>query len=81
MYAIILYFYLFEREMKMNENTMRHANLMQNIGPTAYRGPKTSKPRRAGRGRGKPLPEGEEGVLEEGRKISLDHLRPKGWWD
>ena len=29
----------------------------------------------------KPLPEGEERVLEEGRKTSLDHLRPKGWWD
>ena len=26
----------------------------------------------------KPLPEGEEGVLEEGRKISLDRLSPKG---
>ena len=40
----------------------------------------------AGRGRGclliggsdKPLPEGEEGVVEEGRKISLDRLSPKG---
>ena len=40
----------------------------------------------AGRGReclfigssDKPLPEGEEGVVEEGRKISLDRLSPKG---
>ena len=29
----------------------------------------------------KPVPEGEEGVLEEEREISLDHLRPEGWWD
>ena len=29
----------------------------------------------------RPFPEGEEGVLEEGRKISLDHLRPTGSWD
>ena len=34
-----------------------------------------------GKGRGKPLPEGEEGVLEAGRKISLDRLRPEGWRD
>ena len=26
----------------------------------------------------KPLPEGEEGVVEEGRIISLDHLSPRG---
>ena len=29
-------------------------------------------------GRGKPLPEGEEGVVEEERGISLDRLSPKG---
>ena len=29
-------------------------------------------------GRGKPFPEGEEGVVEEERKISLDRLSPKG---
>ena len=29
----------------------------------------------------KPLPEGEEGAEEEERRISLDHLRPEGWWD
>ena len=37
-----------------------------------------SKSRGGGRGRGKPLPEGEEGVVEEGRGIALDHLSPRG---
>ena len=26
----------------------------------------------------KPLPEGEEGVVEEGRGLALDHLSPRG---
>ena len=37
----------------------------------------TRGPSRPGPGEGV----GEEGFLEEERKISLDHLRPEGWWD
>ena len=37
-----------------------------------------SRSRGGGRGRGKPLPEGEEGVVEEGRGLALDHLSPRG---
>ena len=46
--------------------------------PLPPRGPRQKK-LREGRGR-VPLPEGKR-VLEEERKISLDHLRPEGWWD
>ena len=28
-----------------------------------------------------PSPKGKKGLLEEGRKTSLDRLRPKGWLD
>ena len=35
-------------------------------------------PRGGGRGKGNPLPEGEERGLEEGKRGSLNHSRPKG---
>eukprot|EP00959_Pyramimonas_sp_CCMP1952_P386247 8095125-Pyramimonas_sp.AAC.1 len=37
-----------------------------------------SRPKGGGVGRGKPAPEGEEGVVEEETGTSLDRLSPKG---